>query len=119
TPGCWRMKRLSMGDYVRRLQLPGDVDLSRRTPLALRLHMDIPLLLLLLLLTGFGLVVLYSASGKQVGAVIRQSQYFLLAFGVMFAAAQINLQRYQRWAPLFYPLALALLVAVMFVGVGA
>ncbi|MDO8861710.1 rod shape-determining protein RodA [Haliea sp. E1-2-M8] len=109
-----------MGDYVRRLQLPGgSADLARRTPLALRLHMDIPLLLLLLALTGFGLVVLYSASGKQLGTVIRQGQYFLLAYGVMFAAAQVDLQRYQRWTPWLYPLAVALLVAVMFVGVGA
>jgi len=109
-----------MGDYVRRLELPGEsVDLSRRTPLALRLHLDIPLLLLLLALTGFGLVVLYSASGKQLDAVIRQGQYFVLAYVVMFAAAQIDLKSYQRWAPLFYPVAVALLVAVMFVGVGA
>lgn len=109
-----------MGDYVRRLQLPGDsADLSRRSPLSQRLHLDIPLLVLLLALTGFGLVVLYSASGKQLGAVIRQGQYFLLAYGVMFVAAQIDLQRYRRWAPWFYLLGLALLVAVMFVGVGA
>jgi rod shape determining protein RodA len=73
----------------------------------------------LLALTGLGLVVLYSASGKQLGAVIRQGQYFLLAYGVMFIAAQVDLQRYQRWTPWLYPLAVALLVAVMFVGVGA
>ncbi|MFU8765723.1 MAG: rod shape-determining protein RodA [Haliea sp.] len=109
-----------MGDYVRRLELPGGSgDLSRRTPLALRLHMDVPLLLLLLALTGLGLVVLYSASGQQLGAVIRQGQYFFLAYVVMVVAAQVDVQRYQRWTPWLYPLAVALLFAVMFVGVGA
>jgi len=109
-----------MGDYVRRLELPGgSADLSRRTPLALRLHIDIPLLLLLLALTVLGLVVLYSASGQELGAVIRQGKYFLLAYTVMFVAAQVDVQSYQRWTPWFYPLAVALLVAVMFVGVGA
>ena len=40
-----------MGDYVRQLQLPGESsDFSRRQPLALRLHLDLPLLLLLPLL---------------------------------------------------------------------
>ncbi|HAN27945.1 MAG TPA: rod shape-determining protein RodA, partial [Haliea salexigens] len=60
-----------MGDYVRQLQLPGDSsDLSRRAPLALRLHLDVPLLLLLVVLTLFGLVVLYSASGQKMAAVV-------------------------------------------------
>jgi rod shape determining protein RodA len=109
-----------MSDYVRQLQIPGDSsDLSRRAPLALRLHLDLPLLLLLTLLTVFGLVVLYSAAGQKMAALIRQGQYFLLAFCVMFVAAQIDLKRYQRWSPWFYVLGVMLLVGVMFFGVGA
>lgn len=109
-----------MGDYVRQLQFPGDSsDLSRRAPLALRLHLDVPLLLLLVVVTLFGLVVLYSASGQKMAAVVRQGQYFLLAYGVMFLAAQIDLKRYQRWSPWFYLLGVLLLVGVIFFGVGA
>jgi rod shape determining protein RodA len=36
---------------------------------AARLHVDLPLLALLLLLTAYGLLVLYSASGQDMGAV--------------------------------------------------
>jgi rod shape determining protein RodA len=107
-----------MGDYVR--QLPqGSADLARRPSAAQRLHLDIPLILLLMLLTGYGLVVLYSASGQDMGAVIRQGRYFGLAWLVMLAAAQIELQRYQRWAPWLYLIGVACLLAVPFFGVGA
>ena len=103
-----------MADYLRQMPHHGSADLARRPSLASRLHIDIPLLLLLLVLTACGLVVLYSGSGKNLDAVIRQGGYFLLAYAVMFALAQISLVRLMRWAPWFYLLAVALLVAVMF-----
>ncbi len=108
-----------MADYLRQMPHHGSADLARRPSLASRLHIDIPLLLLLLVLTACGLVVLYSGSGKDMDAVIRQGRYFLLAYAVMFTVAQISLVRLMRWAPWFYLLAVALLVAVMLVGVGA
>jgi len=108
-----------MADYLRQMPHHGSADLARRPGLAGRLHIDIPLLLLLLVLTGYGLVVLYSGSGKSLDAVIRQGTYFLLAYAVMFTVAQISLARLMRWAPWFYLFGVALLVAVMLVGVGA
>jgi rod shape determining protein RodA len=107
-----------MGDYVR--QLPqGSADLARRPSTAMRFHIDLPLLGLLLVLTVLGLVVLYSASGQQMGAVIRQGRYFLVGYVIMIFAAQIPLQRYERWAPWLYVIGVSSLVAVIFVGVGA
>ncbi len=107
-----------MGDYVR--QLPeGSADLARRPGAAQRLHIDVPLLLLLLALTVYGLVVLYSASGQDMGAVVRQGRFFLVAYAGMIVAAQVDLTRYQRWGPWFYLLGVGLLVAVMVIGVGA
>lgn len=107
-----------MVDYVR--QMPGErAGLQESTPLARRLHLDLPLLLLLLVVAGLGLVVLYSASGQQLGAVIRQGQYLLVACTVLLVAAQINVQRYARWAPWLYAGGVLLLVAVVFFGVGA
>ncbi len=107
-----------MSDYLR--QLPGSSsELARKPGAAQRLHIDIPLLLLLMVLTGFGLFVLYSASGQDTAAVVRQGQYFLVAYVVMILAAQIGLPRYQRWSPWFYLGGIGLLVAVVFVGVGA
>tara|TARA_R110000823_G_scaffold119998_4_gene244273 strand:- start:13434 stop:14507 length:1074 start_codon:yes stop_codon:yes gene_type:complete len=85
----------------------------------MRLHVDVPLLVLLLCLTAYGLFVLYSASGQSIDAVIRQGRYFALAYVVMLLGAQVGLQRYARWAPWLYVAGVALLVAVMFFGVGA
>jgi rod shape determining protein RodA len=94
-------------------------DLARRRGLAERFHLDIPLLILLLALTGYGLVVLYSASGQSMAAVIRQGRYFALAYVVMIVAAQFSLQRYQRWSPWLFALGVGLLVAVLYMGIGA
>jgi rod shape determining protein RodA len=108
-----------MGDYVRQMPHQGSADLARPPSTASRLHIDVPLLLLLMVLTVYGLFVLYSASGKDMGAVIRQGRYFLVAYVVMIVAAQISLERFTRWAPWFYLAGVATLVAVMLVGVGA
>jgi rod shape determining protein RodA len=107
-----------MGDYVR--QMPSAAaDLARRPGLAERFHIDIPLLVLLLALTLFGLIVLYSASGQQLGSVIRQGRYFVLAYVVMLVSAQLSLQSYYRWTPVVYLLGIGLLVAVLLAGTGA
>ena len=108
-----------MGDYVRQMPHQGSDDLARPPSAAMRLHIDVPLLLLLMALTAYGLFVLYSASGQSMGAVIRQGRYFLVAYVIMILGAQVSLQRYMRWAPWLYLIGIATLVAVMFAGVGA
>ena len=108
-----------MGDYVRQMPHQGSDDLARPPSAAMRLHIDVPLLLLLMALTAYGLFVLYSASGQSMGAVIRQGRYFLVAYVIMIFGAQVSLQRYMRWAPWLYLIGIATLVAVMFAGVGA
>jgi rod shape determining protein RodA len=108
-----------MGDYVRQMPHQGSQDLARPPSAAMRFHIDVPLLVLLLILTAYGLFVLYSASGQDMGAVIRQGRYFLVAYVIMICGAQISLQRYMRWAPWLYLLGVGTLVAVMFFGVGA
>ncbi len=107
-----------MSDYVR--QMPeASADLARNPSFSERFHIDLPLLGLLLVLTTLGLVVLYSASGQKMGAVIRQGRYFILAYVVMLVAAQVSLQRYQRWTPWAYLAGVGLLLAVIFFGTGA
>jgi rod shape determining protein RodA len=85
----------------------------------MRFHIDIPLLFLLFVLSAYGLLVLYSASGQSMEAVYRQGRYLLLAFVIMILAAQISLQRYASLAPWVYIAGVATLVAVLLVGVGA
>lgn len=108
-----------MSDYLRQLPHHGSQDMARRPGIAMRLHIDVPLLSLLLVLTLYGLLVLYSASGHSVEAVIRQGRYLALAYAIMLLAAQVSLQRYARWAPWAYIAGVALLLAVLLVGVGA
>jgi len=108
-----------MADYLRQMPHQGSADLARRPSAFSRFHIDIPLLVLLMVLTVYGLVVLYSGSGKDMGAVIRQGRFFLLAYAIMLTVAQLSLARIMRWAPWLYLVGLATLVAVMLVGVGA
>ena len=105
-------------DFVR--QMPGQsATLSRSQGFWRRLHLDPILLFWLLVLTGFGLVVLYSASGQQMGSVIRQGRFLLIAYVGMFVLAQLNVERIKRLAPWGYLLGIGLLLGVAFFGVGA
>jgi len=108
-----------MGDYVRQLPHHSSRDMARRPSALMRFHIDIPLLFLLFVLSAYGLLVLYSASGQSMEAVYRQGRYLLLAFVIMILAAQISLQRYASLAPWVYIAGVATLVAVLLVGVGA
>lgn len=108
-----------MSDYVRQLPHHGSQDMAKRPSAAMRFHIDIPLLLLLLILTFYGLMVLYSASGQSIDAVVRQGRYLALAYVIMLLGAQVSLQRYARWAPWVYLAGVGMLVAVDLVGVGA
>ena len=105
-------------DFVR--SLPGDpAALSVGASHWRRWHIDLPLLLLLLLLSAVGLAVLYSASGKDIDRVLRQLLYFLIAFSALFVVAQIPLKMIKMLAPLGYVVGLLLLLLVLFFGDGA
>ncbi|MEW5250128.1 rod shape-determining protein RodA [Microbulbifer sp. 2201CG32-9] len=105
-------------DYLHRLP---DSPISLRSPVSVsrRWHIDVPLLVLLLTLCGVGLTVLYSAAGGEWYYVRRQSIFMGLAFVAMLVAAQVPLDMYRRWSPWLYLLGCALLVAVLYFGVGA
>jgi rod shape determining protein RodA len=81
-----------MGDYVRQLPHQGSADMARPPSAATRFHIDVPLLLLLTALTLYGLFVLYSASGQDTGAVVRQGRYFVVGYVIMIRAKGA-----QRW----------------------
>jgi rod shape determining protein RodA len=84
--------------------------------IAQRLHLDMPLLVGLLLLSALGLMVLYSAGGEDLDLVVRQGIRLLLAFGVMLVLAQISPRHLWRWTPWLYAAGIALLVAVLIMG---
>lgn len=102
------------GDFVRQLSSPGG---DRRPSRAL--HIDIPLLLLLLALCGIGLTVLYSASGQSIFYVKRQATFMLVGLFSMLIMAQFKPRFWERGSALIYIGGLLSLVAVLFFGVGA
>jgi len=92
---------LKYGEFIR--QMPaGTAQLSRRRSLLERMHLDWFLLAILLLLTTFGLIVLYSASDHSIGTVYRQGRFFLISYALMLFIAQLDLERVKRFAPLAY-----------------
>lgn len=81
------------------------------------LHLDGPLLLALLSLSGVGLVVLYSASGQSWQVVSQQAVKLVLAFVFLIVLAQIPPRRYQLWAPWLYSVCIIMLLLVLALGV--
>ncbi|CAM4309820.1 rod shape-determining protein RodA [Vibrio agarivorans] len=81
-----------------------------------RLHIDLPLLLGILALMGFGLVVMYSASGQDVGMMDRQAMRMVLSIVVMVVLAQIPPRTYETLAPIMFFCGLGLLLGVLFFG---
>ncbi len=93
---------MAHSDFVRQMPLGGNASLQKS--LWHRLHLDPALLFLLLIISGFGLFVLYSASGQSVETVKRQGAFFMIAYTAMFFVAQINVDMMRRWSPFVYVL---------------
>ena len=81
-----------------------------------RVHIDGPLLGSVLLLCGFGLVVLYSAVGENMELWLRQWVRFGVAVVAMLLAAQLSPDVLRRWAPWAYLAGLTLLIMVLLRG---
>jgi len=77
---------------------------------------DTPLFILLLLLSSFGLLILYSSSGGSLNLVYRQMVHLGLATSVMLVIAQIPPIVMLRFAPILMLLGIFLLILVIFFG---
>ena len=108
---------MSAADFRRTLSRADGFD--RRQRWLRRLHLDLPLLALVLLTAAYGLVVLYSALDRDGMAFQGQLSRLAVAFVVMLIAAQLDLAMLQRWAPVLYGLGMVMLVLVLLVGVEA
>lgn len=81
-----------------------------------RMHIDLPLLLGILAVMGFGLFVIWSASGEDPGMMERQLVRMSLSLGIMLFMAQINPEILRRWALPIYVTGIILLLGVHFFG---
>ena len=81
-----------------------------------RLHIDLPLLFGLILLSCAAFVVLFSAGGQKIDIVLRQAGRLGLATGIMVAIAQIHPRHIRLYSPPLYLLGVLLLAAVHIFG---
>lgn len=77
---------------------------------------DTPLLILLILLSVFGLLILYSSSGGSINLVYRQLIHLALATSVMLVIAQVPPILMLRFTPILMILGIILLILVLFFG---
>jgi len=106
---------LSSQDFIRHMGYIGK-DLGRRKSVWEYLHIDFPLFVAILILLGFGLMVLYSATDGNMAMMGRQITFIIVSLGAMLFMAQLEVRILKRWAPLMYLGGMALLVAVIFYG---
>lgn len=97
-------------------QQPRWYERRRHGPLMRSLHMDVPLLVGLLLLSAVGLIVLYSASGQDIDVIVRQLIRLAAGFAILLVLARIPPQHFARWTPWIYGIGVILLVAVLVMG---
>lgn len=100
-------------EFVRTLERAA---FSKRVPLSMRLHLDMPLLVLILTLCLAGLFILYSASGGNAAMVERQAIHMGIGLLVMLVVAQFDPRFFAHWGFLVYGVGVAMLIAVLFMG---
>ena len=103
---------------IRHSQLSGlpESNPTKAQGLLADLHLDLPLLTGLILLCGFGLFVLYSASGQDMEQIQRQVIRLALGFAVMVIVAQAHPSTPRRWSPWLFGAGVLLLSAVLIFG---
>ncbi len=81
-------------------------------------RLDPVLLVLLLMIIGFGLVVLYSASGQNMAMVNRQAVRLGFGLVVMLVISQVPPRVLRVWTPWLYGIGVVMLLATWGLGVG-
>jgi rod shape determining protein RodA len=80
-------------------------------------HLDPPLFYALLALAGISLLVVFSASGESLAALLKHLLRLTMGFGILFLIAQIRPEDLRRLAPVLFGLGVLLLVAVLGFGI--
>ncbi|MGP1956858.1 MAG: peptidoglycan glycosyltransferase MrdB [Arsenophonus sp. NC-PE1-MAG3] len=86
--------------------------MTDKSPIWTHLHIDIPMLLIIFLLTIYSVMIMWSASGQDVDMMNRKLIQIAIGFIVMIMMAQISPRIYENWAPYLYIVCLILLFFV-------
>ena len=81
-----------------------------------RMHIDGPLLASIAVVIAYGLFVLYSATGQNLGLWMHQVELLGLAFGLLLVIAQVPPAWLKRMSPAIYAVGVLLLIAVTLAG---
>jgi rod shape determining protein RodA len=81
-----------------------------------KLHIDMPLLICLLLISLLSFVILYSAGNQEIGLLYRQAARVGLALALMTVLSHINPYQFKRYSALLFGVGIALLIAVLIMG---
>lgn len=93
-----------------------NLDETGRTSSWTRLHLDGPLLLLLMLLTGIGLATVYSATGQDQAMLIAQAKRVALGFAALIIVAQCPPEWFRTLTPWAFLAGATMLGAVLVLG---
>ena len=88
---------------------------QRTSPLQ-RIHVDLPLLTGLALLSGLAFIILYSAGGQNLDLLVRQAVRLGLATTIMIGIAQIHPRHLRFYSPFLFLAGVLLLTAVLVMG---
>ncbi|MDO6681823.1 MULTISPECIES: rod shape-determining protein RodA [unclassified Oceanobacter] len=110
---------MSNSDFTRTLGSGIHPGFDRGKALFTRIHLDLLLVILLLVLCLAGLLILYTGSGRDTHMLVRQAVHMGIGLLGMGLAAQLPPRFYQMIAPWAYLLALVALISVLIAGVGA
>ncbi len=105
---------MSDKDFERRL--PGSVSIGKTSRL-MRIHLDPILFSGCMGIVIFGLIVLYSAVGRNEALFLNQVLRISIGVVCMIIAAQIPPRIYFRWAPAFYTIGCILVLIVLVEGI--
>lgn len=97
----------------------GQIESFRPKRFSARYGVDPFLLVLLVALMGFGLAILYSASGQNTDMVIRQGLHCLVGFAAMIALTFVRRDIIYQLTPMIFAVAALLLLSVLVFGTGA
>lgn len=106
-------------DFSRTISHGHNSGFGRSSEWFAKIHIDLPLLLLLLTIAAAGLLILYSGSGRHIDMVERQAVHFGLGFIALFVTAQLPPRFYRSIAPWAYVGGVIALLAVIFFGIEA